>query len=263
METQTITKTWRDFVPATTYLYEAPDNLDRTRFADVLDEVLKSNADSPLWCKLVQYGFDDWHSLSQELDDILKAMTKEGLEDEFDEHADDIMELLRERDRSDLIGDTFSRMLPLNMFYELGGWYEQFPDHYSPERIEQLVSEDVAHMCKALNLPEDCPQAETLRLIRHESPYGGKLRIYFRTDIRNMLCPERPFDAPLISFKGVFSVAIWNPYCGSGYFEDMELDMITSFDRPRLSCAEAEDCDIISSCGLIPDPFPEISPKLI
>lgn len=251
-------KTWQDYVPDRVYLHEIDrgDSLDGN--VDDIQKCLTSNSD----CTLYDMVFDWWdYPEGYYMDEIREEMESDGLGDEFNEHTDDILELLRERNASTPVEDLLRVSGPFPMFYSLGESFEDLwrYDHYD----EEQENVDVAHICELLNIPQDSPQVERIRSIRAESNYGGELRIYFHTGLQRMLTHDDNNDFKAIRFKGKFMVAIWDRANGAGFEEELELDFIVKFDRNNLFHAEYEKYDIISVCGLCRSAIPITNPEML
>lgn len=250
-------KVWQDYVPDTVYLQEI-DRGDSLDDVEVIQECLSKNGDYPIYEKI-----NEWWDYPEGyyLDEIQREMESDGLEDEFNEHYDEILELLRERNASTPVDDLLRVSGPFPMFYSLG---ESFSDlWYYGHYEEKQIDEDVEYICELLNIPKDSPQVEKIRSIRSESNYGGELRIYFHTDLRRMLTYDDNNDFKAIRFKGAFMVAMWDNVNGAGYEEEIDLDLTIEFDRRNLFHAETEKYDIISVCGLCRSAIPETDPEML
>lgn len=251
-------KTWEDYVPSSVYLREIDrgDGLDHC--VKEIQECLSGNDLWPLY-EMVE----DWWDFPEGyyLDKIRREMESDDLENEYKEHEDDIIELLRENDKSDPVDDLLRVSGPFPMFYSLGESFSELwkYDHYD----EAQKDEDVEYICELLNIPKDSPMVEKVRLIRAESNYGGELRIYFHTGLRRMVTYDDNNDFKAIRFKGSFMVALWDRANGAGFEEEMELDLTVEFDRRNLYHAEYEKYDIISVCGLCRSAIPETDPEML
>lgn len=251
-------KTWSDYVPDRAYLYEVGqgENLDNS--VKEIQECLSSNS----LCPLTEMIYDWWdYPEGYYMDEIYREMESDGLEDEFREHQDEILELLRERDASTPVDDLLGASGPFPMFYSLG---ESFSDLWCYGKCDEAQAlEDIDYICELLNIPKDSPQAKKIRTIRFESNYGGELRIYFHTDLQRMLTYDEKNDFKAIRFKGKFMVALWDRSNGAGYEQEIELDLTVQFERSNLYHAEYEKYDIISTCGLCRDAIPETDPEML
>lgn len=251
-------KVWQDYVPDPVYLREIGYDANLSKLTNEIQECLSDNCDWPLY-----EAVEDWWDYPEAyyLDDIKEAMTSDGLKDEFDENYDEIVELLRERDKSDPVGDLLRYSNPIPMFYSLG---ECFGDTWGYGSYDEKQAEDdIEYICELLNIPKDSPEVEKIRTIRYEANYGGALRIYFHTDLQRMLTHDDKNDFKAIRFKGKFMVALWDNFNGSGYEQEVELDLTVEFDRDNLYHAEYEKYDIISTCGLCRDAIPETDPEML
>lgn len=251
-------KTWEDYVPSSVYLREIDrgDSLDHN--VKEIQKCLSDNDVYPLY-----EAVDEWWDYPEGyyLDEIKREMESDGLGDEFEEHVEEIRDLLWERDKSDPVDDLLRVSGPFPMFYSLGESFSELWkfDHYD----EKQEDEDVEYICELLNIPKNSPLVEKVRSIRAESNYGGELRIYFHTGLRRMITHDDKNDFKAIRFKGSFMVALWDRCNGAGYEEEMELDLTVEFNRSNLHHAEYEKYDIISVCGLYRKAIPETDPAML
>lgn len=259
MENMTTIKTWRDFLPGFVYLYELDraDDLESIS-PKVLRDCVADNSLYPL-----QERIDDWwpDPTEYDMEQICKAMMKEGFANEYYFHVDEIRDYLWDNDKSDPMESLLSNTGDCIWFYSLG---ERFYDLWHDGKYhENEEDEDVELICTLLNIPADSPQAKIIRDIRCEATYGGELRIYFLDDLRNLITKNDDEDFTAIQFKGKFTVAIHNPNEGAGYFEDIDLDLKVVFNRENLFHATSDRFDIHETYGADHSDIAKGKPKLM
>lgn len=256
METTTKPDIWKDYLPDYVNLYYVDYNSDLSNHANLLQDCVSQNNLYPL----SETIYDWWDFPEDEyINQIQRDMENDDVEWN-DDWIDEIKEWLWENDKSTPIDDLLRNTGEVMWFYSLGVCYGELwrYDHYDDEQFE----EDVKEICELLNIAPDSPQVEKIKSIRAESYYGGELRIYFKTELKKLLT-EKEDDFSAIQFKGKFSVALIDRMNGSGYYEDVELDLTLEFDRSNLFHAKCEKYNIFEIFGIDNSCIEDDEPKML
>lgn len=235
-------KSWADYVPSSTYLYYVDRNDGLNNQVQTLQECITTNEWYPITEKI-----DEWWDSpdSYELEQIEEAMFKDGKQDLFEEHYDEIRELIWERDIStplkDLLGNTY-----LNAFYTIAE-----PDYQWGMDAEKTARE----IREIFGIKEGTPEAEEILLMVEESGYGGELRIYFEADFQKIVNQKsKEEDYKQIRFNGEIALAFYNSTVGSGWYCIIRVDKAFPFNRENLFLSKCdsyylEDCfGMVSNC---------------
>lgn len=249
----------QDYMPDYVHLYYVDRNDDFGNDHKLLQQCVEKNSLLPLNDKV----FDFWdYPEGYYLDEIRKKMDADDLSSEFEENQDEIKDWLYEHDESDPVEDLLKNTSDQTFFYSLGieldhGWHEAFMA--TPWR-NQSCAMSAYKIRRALGIKKDSEDAKKILELCENSSYGGELRIYFESDVKDMISGEEYADGngkkdwKAIRFKGYFSVAVWNNNEGSGDFVRVLLDKELPFIRENLQISDqAEDFDIERSCGLCGD----------
>lgn len=258
METITVQKkTWRDYLPKYVSLYE-------TDYRDTLDEhkdLLQQCIDENSLCALSQQIFEWWDCPEEYyMDDIEKKMRRDDMEDEFWNHKDEIQDYLYEHDESDPEKELLRNTGAFPVFYSLcecdHGWIEApFMAPFQATSEEESAEK----ICKLLSIKPNTEAAKKVLDVCANSSYGGELRIYFQTDVEDLISGEEYVGAKdkddwkSIVLKGTFMVAVYNPAEGAGDYEPIELDCELPFIRKNLKISCMEHYDIESCFGMSDD----------
>ena len=236
-------KTWEDFVDDTYYLYyvgRSDDGLENA--VDVLQKCVSKNSFEDIDCAIYEKWWDFPEGFY--LDEIRKSMCNEDLEDEFDEHYDEILEWIRDHDESTPLDDLLDITTPIALYYDLAyeadGWHEAFlcnPWRNTTEAYE------VNRIRRRLGIKKGTKEDKLIQTIVSEASYGGNLRIYFPMDdfkylINQAITPDGDFKT--IKFDGTFAVGVINSNNGSGSYEKMELHCEFPFKRENLIFSEMD-----------------------
>lgn len=243
---------WRSYLPDYVSLYyvDYNDNLNDSRDGmKLMAQCLEKNNLYPL-----SENICDWWDYPEGyyLDEMKKNMEADGIEWN-EEWVNDICEVLWSMDDSTPIDDLLRNTGSVNMFYslnvEVDGWHEAV--FATPWRGD---SESMAayKMRRALKIQKGTKAAKQIETIVANAPYGGDVRIYFSADLKDMLSTEfrEAEDFKSIQFKGTFAVALYDALNGSGYYEEIELDMVLPFDRDNLTLSGTDRYSIERCFGM-------------
>lgn len=250
---------WQRYMPDYVQLYyvDYRDSLDDNH--KLLQQCVEKNSLMPL----TEHVYDFWdYPEGEYLNDIEKKMESDGVYDEYVAHEDEIKDWLYDHDNSHPEDDLLQNTSTPTFFYSLGieldhGWHTAFMAN--PWRNESCAM-SAYKIRRALGIKKNTPEAKKILELCEESSYGGELRIYFETDVKDMVSGEEYGDANMkqdwqtIRFNGNFVVAVWNNCEGAGYYVRLELDKTLPFIRENLQISDqAEKYDIESACGLCGD----------
>jgi hypothetical protein len=255
METQSRTSMpiWEYYVPEHISLYfvDYRDNLDD--HSDLINKCVQGNNIYPL----SENVFDWWDSPEQYyIEQTRTNLENAGLGYLFDDCYDEICEYIWDHDESNPIEGLLANTRNQVYFYDLGievdGWHEAFLcDPWRGESEAQAA----AKIRRKLGIKKDTDEAKYKNKLVAEASYGGHLRIYFESQLMDLLTSDERSDFKSIKFKGHFNVAIYNPTSGSGWFEDMDLDCTFRFNRKNLflSCKDADRYTLEDCFGIFRD----------
>ncbi len=245
-------KTWEDYMPSTVDLYYVDYRDDLSESYELLNECIAKNSFCPITEKL-----DEWWDFPERyyLEEIRKEMVEDGLEEEFDEHYDDIRDWLWEHDESDPVHDLLRNTSTMAVYYDLGysadGWHEAFL--CNPWR-NTSEAQEVANIRRKLGIKKGSKQDEQLKEIISCASYGGNLRIYFTLDLENFVnFKTAEEDFKTIVFKGKFAVGVIDTVGGSGWYEEIEIDCKFPFKRENLIVSKCDHYSLESIFGTFSD----------
>ena len=230
-------KTWQDFVDDTYYLYyvgRSDDGLENA--VDILQKCVSKNSFEDIDCAIFEKWWD--YPEGYYLNEIRKRMYEEDLEQEYEDHYDEIRDWICEHDKSTPLDDLLAITSPIALYYDINyeadGWHEAFlcnPWRNTTEAYE------VNRIRQKLGIKKGTKEDKLIQTIVSESSYGGNLRIYFPMDdfkylINQAAAPEG--DYKTIRFDGTFAVGIINTVEGAGWYEEMEIHCEFPFNRDNL-----------------------------
>lgn len=250
-------KTWRDYLPNYVSLYNVSydSNLDNEH--GILQRCVEKNNLYPL----NEIVYDFWDAPEDYyMEDIRRSMMRNGLEDEYYKHGEEIKEYLWDKDDSTPCEDLIGNTTWLKFFYSTGieldhGWHEAFMT--TPWR-NKTCAQSARRIRQVLGIKKDTPEADAILELCENSSCGGELRIYFEASVNDVIAgdaweSDKP-DWKTIHFKGKCAVAVWDNTNGAGDFVKIELDKELPFVRENLQISDvAEKYDIDSVCGLCGD----------
>lgn len=222
---------WRNYVDDqyTLYYVDYRDNLDG--HTDLINKCVQENNLSPI-CE----NIDDWWDFPEgyELEEIKKSMEDKGFEYVYEECYEDIRDWLWDHDTSTPVDDLLGNTGHLVFFYDLGievdGWHEGFL--CTPWRGES-EAQAAYKIRRKLGIKKGTKEAEQIYDMCCQAS-GGHLRIYFESELQDLLKDDDQSDWKSIRFKGRYNVALYDPMEGSGDYVTIELDRTFSFNRANL-----------------------------
>lgn len=228
-----ITQSWKSYVPSTTSLFyvDYRENLDNHE--DLQEQCIRKNG-----LEAIREAAFDWYAeqemtnLTEELDNIEKKMSADGRHEEFKEHAEEISDLIYERNDTDPTEGLIGNTSVTNFFYSLGVEIEGY-DTYSGNTRKESEAMSCYKVRRALKLKKGQFDDGILELVQNAS-YGGELRIYFNAMFNKLLSDEPENDFKSIRFHGDVVVAIADSRNGSGYHVELPLDITLPFKRDNL-----------------------------
>lgn len=255
METTTKAEAWRKYVPKSVDLYYVNYDDDLRGQLPLLQECVSKNNLYPL----SENVYDFWNFPEDVyLHDIEHDMNADGLEAEYQQHEDDIIEAIHEADKSDPVKDLLGNTGKVSMFYSVAEcdcrWVEMpFVTPYMVEQPEKTAKK----ICKLLKITEGSEQAKKVLSVCENASYSGELRIYFEANIEDVIAGdpygEKKQDWKTIQFAGTFAVAVYNPTEGAGDFEYIDLKVELPFIRENLKISETERYSLEKCFGMCGD----------
>jgi len=249
---------WQNYVPDTCYLYDVDYRDDLDDHMDLLQKCLDQNDMYPF----SEEVYDWWDFPEQTyLEDIKRKMEADNLEEEYEEHYEEIREWLWEHDKSTPEDDLFRNTGDVTMFYSCDldldhGWREAFLCSPWQNQTNAMAAYKVRRF---LGIKKGTKEAEQIDTIVNESSYGGELRLYFRGDIRDFISGgeyesgKDKQDFKTIHFEGEVAVAVYNASQGAGWYEMIEINRDLPFIRENLRISELERYSIESCFGMYSD----------
>lgn len=247
---------WKDYLPDYVNLYYVDYDSDLRNHPKMLQKCVSNNNLYP-----IEEEIYDWWDFPEDeyIQNIQRDMENDDIEWNED-WVDEIKEWLWENDKSTPVADLLRNTGEVVWFYSLGVCYGDLwrYNHYDDEQFD----EDVKEICQLLNIPSDSPQVDKIKSLRAESYYGGELRIYFKSDLKSLLT-ENETDFSAMQFKGKFTVALIDRMNGSGYYNDVELDLTLEFDRSNLFHSKCEKYNIYEIFGIDNSCFEDDKPSML
>lgn len=221
------TESWKKYVPETVSLYHVDyrENLDERE--DLQEQCIRNNNMERLYETVMEcYAEQEAESLLKILGEIKEKMAEEKRQEEFEEHREEITDLILSRSDADPAEELIKNSAAINMYYSPGAKIE-----------EHIGKESRAMSCykvrRALKLKKG--QFDTLiEELVDNATYGGELRIYFNAGFNELVTNDNGKDFRTIRFHGDVIVAVANSFNGSGYHISLPLDITFPFVRDRL-----------------------------
>lgn len=222
------------YIPSSVSLYYVDYRDDLDEHEDLQQKCLQDNNLIPLYEKV-----DDWYweqetqNCEEELDSIREKMSKDGCEEQFNTHEDEIRDLLYERNDTDPVTDLIKNTGTTNMFYSLGveidGYHDDWCGSYRGESEEMACYK----IRRALKLKKGQFDDRIKELVDNAT-YGGELRIYFNAMFNELVNNDEKNDFKTIRFHGDVVVAVADSHNGSGFDITLPLDITLPFNRDNL-----------------------------
>lgn len=228
----TANQSWQSFVPPSVSLYYVDYREDLDEHEDLQERCIrKNNLDAIREAVFDWYMEQERENLTGTIDEIERKMSENGRYEEFKEHAEEISDLIYERNDTDPTEDLIRHSTVTNLFYSLGVEI----DGYNPYGNTRGESEAMAcyRIRRALKLKKGQYDDEILELVQNAS-YGGELRIYFNAMFNKLLTGDSEADFRTIRFHGDVVVAIADSRNGSGYNITLPIDITLPFKRDNL-----------------------------
>lgn len=230
--TTTAIQPWECHVPRSVSLYfvDYRDSLDEHE--ELQEKCIRQNSLLPL----DEESFE-WYSeqlsenLHAEMRGIKESMEKAGLGSKYDEHEDEIRDMLYDRNDTYPSEGLIRNTSPTNMFYSLGLEIEGYLDGKCHRRKSE------AYWCnrirQVLRLKKGLYDDQILEMLM-AATYGGELRIYFNAMFNGLVSEDPERDFKTIRFHGDVIVAIADSAGGSGDHTTLPLDITFPFNRANL-----------------------------
>lgn len=247
------TRPWEPYIPTYVDMYYVDYRDDLSDNTKLLQECIDKNSLYP-----ISECLDDWWEYPEApyLEEMQNQMERDGIEWD-DDWVDEIRDALWAKDTSDPINDLLRNTGAITMFYSLGveidGWHSAFLCNPWRGESEEMAAYKIR---RALGISKDSPEAKKIWTIVCNAPYGGELRIYFETDLRDVHSrkyEENDRDFKSIHFKGTVAVALYDHNQGSGYYEEIAIDRKFPFKRENLALSDSEKYSLEEYFGMCGD----------
>lgn len=212
-----------DYIPQYVNLYYVDYRDDLDEHEDIQEECIRSNNMEKLYEKAYEwYEEQESSNMHDYLEETRKNMEADNLAGEFEEHEDEIRELIYDQNDSDPVKDLIRNSSVTNFFYSLGVEISGYLTGCS------LRGESVAMAChkvrRALHLKKGEFDEKIEELVENAT-YGGELRIYFNAMFDRLISKDPENDFKSIRFHGNVVVAIADSRNGSGHHVRIPLDI--------------------------------------
>ena len=207
------TRQLTDYVPQYVSLYHVDYRDDLDEHEDIQEECIRSNSLEKLYEKAYEW-YEEQESLNMRgyLEETRKSMEADSLAGQFEEHEDEIRDLIYDRNDSDPAKDLIRNSSVTNFFYSLGveisGYQAGIPQR----------GESTAMACykvrRALHLKKGQFDEKIEELVENAA-YGGELRVYFNAMFDRLVSEDAGNDFRSIRFYGNVVVAIADSLNGS------------------------------------------------
>lgn len=221
-----------DYVPQYVSLYHVDYRDDLDGHEDIQEECIRSNSLEKLYEKTYEwYEEQEFSNMRYYLEEARKGMEADNCAEHFEEHEDEIRDLIHDRNDSDPAKDLIRNSSVTNFFYSLGVEISGYQTGI-PQR-----GESVAMACykvrRALRLKKGQFDEKIEELVEN-AVCGGELRIYFNAMFDRLISRDPETDFKSIRFHGNVVVAIADSLNGSGYHVRIPLDITLPFRRDNL-----------------------------
>lgn len=225
-------QSWKDYVPVSVSLYYVDCREDLDEHEDLQEKCIRQNDLMPLRDKVWEWYTDQENTNRRELmEDIKKRMEADGKLREYDEHSEEMEDLLSERNDTDPSNDLIRNSSVTNMFYSLGIEIAEYNEGtITCEESHAISCNQIRHALK-LNKGQF---EEQIKELVDNATYGGELRIYFNAKFNRLVTGDNGNDFKTIRFYGDVIVAIADSHNGSGYHIKLPLDITLPFRRENL-----------------------------
>lgn len=231
------------------YFVDYRDNLCENK--DLLQKSVSSNSLDSIHEKI----WDWWdYPEGEYLKEIRQKMEQDGAEELYEKHEDEIRDWLCENDTSTPVKDLLRNTGNISMFYSLGleidGWHSGFM--CNPWR-DGSYAMDAYKIRQKLGIRKGTPESDLIDSIVRNASGGGELRLYFNSELADVLSTDSETDFKQIHFKGEIAVALYNASEGSGDFEYLKIDKSFPFVRENLYTSESDKYSLENCFGMCSD----------
>lgn len=222
------TESWKNYIPKSVSLYyvDYRENLDKHE--ELQARCIRQNNLIPLTEKVSEWYLEqEMENLIEALDGIKEKMEQDGKYREYKKHAEEIKDLLYERNDTDPVDGLIRNSSVTNLFYSLG---VEICDSDARRESEAMPCHRIR---RALRLKKGQYDDRILELVQN-APYGGELRIYFNAMFHKLVTNDDANDFRSIRFHGDVVIAIADSRNGSGYDITLPIDITLPFRRDNL-----------------------------
>lgn len=230
--TTTAIRPWESHIPQSVSLYfvDYRDSLDDHE--DLQEQCIRKNSLYPLDEESFEwYSEQLYENTRSEMLEIKKSMEKAGLGSEYDEHEDEIRDMLYDRNDTYPAEGLIKNTSSTNMFYSLGLEIEEY--QYGQCHRRQSETYWCNRIRQVLGLKKGEYDDRILEMLAAAS-YGGELRIYFNAMFNELVSDDSGQDFKTIRFYGDVVVAIADSREGSGDHTTLPIDITLPFNRENL-----------------------------
>lgn len=221
-------QSWKDYVPQSISLYDVDYRANLNEHEDLQEKCIRQNDLIPLSEEILEwYTEQEDEYMRQELEQIKQKMSEDGKQNEYEEHAEEIKELLYARNDTDPLDNLIRNSSVTNMFYSLG---LEIKDYTNGTSTREDSCNRIRHI---LNLKKNQFEEQLTELVDN-ALYGGELRIYFNAMFNELVTNDNDNDFKTIHFHGDVLVALADSHNGSGYHITLPLDITLPFRRDNL-----------------------------
>ena len=213
------TRQLTDYVPQYVSLYHVDYRDDLDEHEDIQEECIRSNSLEKLYEKAYEW-YEEQESLNMRgyLEETRKSMEADSLAGQFEEHEDEIRDLIYDRNDSDPAKDLIRNSSVTNFFYSLGveisGYQAGIPQR----------GESTAMACykvrRALHLKKGQFDEKIEELVENAA-YGGELRVYFNAMFDRLVSEDAGNDFRSIRFYGNVVVAFVDSQVHYSYADEV------------------------------------------
>lgn len=225
-------QSWKDYVPASVSLYYVDYCENLNEHEDLQEKCIRQNDLFPITDEAWEWYADQETTNRRELmEDIRKRMGADGKLREYEEHSEEVEDLLSERNDTDPSDDLIRNSSVTNMFYSLGVEIAGYAEGTGTR--EEFPAMSCYKIMRALKLKKGQFEEQINELVDNAT-YGGELRIYFNAMFNKLITGDNGNDFKTIRFHGDVIVAIADSHNGSGYHVEIPLDITLPFRRENL-----------------------------
>jgi hypothetical protein len=200
-----------------------------------IQEAIRENSVSPLYESIEEWRMDvEYYWISELIKDIKKSFidkyhcSSELADAVLEEYADQIKDILYDRDDSDFISALLTQTDNLIILYDTGAY------------VSGDVREKTRIIFETLKLPATIETVKKIRNLIYESYEDGRLCIYWDFDPSDLLSKTSVLskgeeDWKSISWKGELVIGIGNSSYGCGAYIYVDHELTLPFRRENLT----------------------------